>query len=723
MPRIILALSFFSVLMGCATTSRIDSQVGKSTTPPHPSFLSKWKNAPPTELEKLSVGSNEASILWWKTYSLGLSKIETAPKEACTSFKTLSETPEFPLHDLALLRAYQTCTKDVKLAPLPPTTTSWYAELNADIKMKEAKVTANTKDDIEANLDKAKLETNKKNKEDFLMTALLLAQKSNMKEETEQIQNQLYKNSPRLNPAPTFKDLSNVAMDYRFHREFDKAIDTYKKIIANREATAEDKFQALKNIRMTYKVAQRRQEYINASSDLVNWSKKQFRDNKKDRKALAHFHDTQVLFARTLWTEDQGTQAMKVLNETHRLLRGTYPMDEVYFIMGRMEEEKGHYDKALEYYEASYEQPISSAGLRDKIAWLKAWNYYKLEKWTEARKSLEQMKEISKDPSDKAKAMFWLARTLKNLKDQAAADTQLNELIKEDPLGYYGMLAYRELNQDYPALKIDSDNGSGLSILGINELDSDLRLKIEWLIAVSEKSFAEKALNQATEDLNKAKVTSESTWLAMSSGYARAGLYLPLFSTLGALQPEVKDHLLQDHPDLLFPQPYGDIVASAAKKSGIPREFIYGIIRQESAFNPEARSGADAFGLMQLLPSVAKNLATANKLEYGEALDLYKPEVNIPLGAFELKSLMKKYDNQYILAVAGYNANDSAIRGWLKTRFRNDSVEFIEEVPYEETRTYIKLTMRNYVFYQRLLSPGVSIKFPEDLLKLNHKTL
>ena len=104
-------------------------------------------------------------------------------------------------------------------------------------------------------------------------------------------------------------------------------------------------------------------------------------------------------------------------------------------------------------------------------------------------------------------------------------------------------------------------------------------------------------------------------------------------------------------------------------------------------------------------------------------MDLYKPEVNIPLGAFELKSLMKKYDNQYILAVAGYNANDSAIRGWLKTRFRNDSVEFIEEVPYEETRTYIKLTMRNYVFYQRLLSPGVSIKFPEDLLKLNHKTL
>ncbi|HWU42954.1 MAG TPA: transglycosylase SLT domain-containing protein, partial [Bdellovibrio sp.] len=110
-------------------------------------------------------------------------------------------------------------------------------------------------------------------------------------------------------------------------------------------------------------------------------------------------------------------------------------------------------------------------------------------------------------------------------------------------------------------------------------------------------------------------------------------------------------------------------------------------------------------------------------VDYREPTDLYKPEINIPIGAWALRSLMKKYDNQYILAVAGYNANDNAIRGWLKTRFRNDPVEFIEEVPYEETRGYIKLTMRNYVFYQRLLNPGTKIKFPEELLKLNRPTL
>ncbi len=630
-----------------------------------------------------------------------------------------SKSNAFPLHDLALLRAYEVCPNNEKLTQLPQAVTPWYRDLYADIKLKEALETPDLKDDLDAYIEKAKLESNKKNKEDYLLKSLLIAQKLELKEQTQQVQTQLYKNSPRLNPAPTFKELSSVAMDYRFHREFDKALGTYKKIISSKEATTDDKFQAFKNIRMTYKVAQRRQDYINASSDLVNWSKKQLKENKKDRRVIVRFHDTQVLFARTLWTEDQNTQAMKTLNETHKLLRGLYPMDEVYFIMGRMEEEKGNFEKALEYFEASYAQPVSMAGLRDKIAWLKSWNYYKLGKWAEARKSLEQMKETAKEPSDIAKARFWLSRTLKNLNDIPAATSELETLAKEDPLGFYGMLSYRELDRDFPAVKVDSDATMSLSLLGVSDLDPQLRQSIEWLIAVNERSFAEKALNQAADELKKNNVTSESTWLTMSSGYARAGLYLPLFSTIGALQPEVKDQLQKDHPDLLFPQPYGDVVAEASKKSGTPREFIYSIIRQESAFNPEARSPADAFGLMQLLPSVAKQLALQNKLEYKEANDLFIPEINIPLGAFELKTLMKKYNSQYILAVSGYNANDSAIRGWLKTRYRADSVEFIEEVPYEETRAYIKLTMRNYVFYQRLLNPGVSIKFPEDLLKLN----
>ncbi|WP_340596776.1 transglycosylase SLT domain-containing protein [Bdellovibrio sp. GT3] len=691
MPRFFITLSFLSVLMGCATTSRQDTRFEKRLIP-------------------------QDNPEWVRLYLEANTKKKSDPKVACDNYKQLSSLHELPIHDLALLRAYEVCASEVKLNPLPETINPWYAELFADIKLKASAATTDLKDDAEAYLAKAAVETNKKKKEDYLLKALENAQKLQSPELITEAQEQLYANSPRLNPAPEFKDLSAVAMDQRFNREFDPALATYRKILSNKEASNEDKFQATKNVRMTYKVAQRKQDYVNATTELSNTTKKQYLANKKDRKALARYHDAQVLLAKTLWTEDQTTLAYKTLTATNRELRGLYPMDEVYFIKGRIEEEKGNFEKALEFYEESYKQPVSQAGLRDKLAWMKSWNYYKLQRFDEASKNLEQMRDTVKDSSDKMKAKFWLGRSLKNQGKATESTTELESLIKEDPLGYYGMMAYRELNREYPAIKASSQNSANATVLGINELQGRLRLQIEWLITVNEKKFAEKALNQASDDLKKENVTDETTWLTMFSGYARAGLYLPLFSTLGSLQPEVKDRLLNDHPELLFPQPYGDIVAAASTKSGIPQEFIYGIIRQESAFDPEARSPVDAFGLMQLLPSVSKNLASTYGLQYKEALDLYKPEINIPLGAFELKNLMKKYDNQYILAVSGYNANDSAIRGWLKTRFRSDAVEFIEEVPYEETRAYIKLTMRNYVFYNRLLHPSQTTRFPEELL-------
>jgi soluble lytic murein transglycosylase len=129
----------------------------------------------------------------------------------------------------------------------------------------------------------------------------------------------------------------------------------------------------------------------------------------------------------------------------------------------------------------------------------------------------------------------------------------------------------------------------------------------------------------------------------------------------------------------------------------------------------------DAFGLMQLLPSLGKELSRNTKVVYKEPEDLFDPEVNVPLGARELKNLLSRYDQQYILAVAAYNASASAIKGWLKTRYREDSLEFIEEVPYDETRAYIKLVMRNFVFYKRLNQGDSPIQFPEEWLKLVSK--
>nr|HMN70223.1 lytic transglycosylase domain-containing protein [Bdellovibrionales bacterium] len=151
----------------------------------------------------------------------------------------------------------------------------------------------------------------------------------------------------------------------------------------------------------------------------------------------------------------------------------------------------------------------------------------------------------------------------------------------------------------------------------------------------------------------------------------------------------------------------------------VAEELIYAIMRQESAFDPLARSPADAFGLMQILPEVASDIHKTSKVPYAEMEDLYQPNVNISMGAAHLRDLMKRHKGRFILAVAAYNASENAIRGWMKNRFRGDSLEFIEEIPYEETRTYVRLVMRNMIFYSLLNSKSASIEFPAWVLALD----
>ncbi|MCY4513289.1 MAG: lytic transglycosylase domain-containing protein, partial [Bdellovibrionales bacterium] len=125
---------------------------------------------------------------------------------------------------------------------------------------------------------------------------------------------------------------------------------------------------------------------------------------------------------------------------------------------------------------------------------------------------------------------------------------------------------------------------------------------------------------------------------------------------------------------------------------------MFSLIRQESAFNPRARSSSDAFGLMQLIPSTARAMARKIKRPYRGVRDLYHPGKNIHLGTYYLKHLLKKYDNSFILAVASYNAGETQTRKWRKTLNKSNPLEFIENITYEETRTYVRLLIRNFIF-------------------------
>ncbi len=724
MSKNFLVIPILSLLLGCTTTSRFDMRNDKIITPPPYTFLGKWSRQPLAALETLTVGEAEHNIRWWKLYSVGLRNL-TDPKKtnlqkACESFTLLSQDSDFPLKTLALLRAHESCTDKKVLAALPETVDAWYSDLQIDLQLTEAKTTTDLSDDIKFLISKARTSIPRRSKEQYYQEALEKAQKLQDTGKIVEITEMLHQSSPRLITEPKESQYKDVANDFRTNRQFKEALDYYQKILEGSKTPEAEKFRALKDIRQTYKISQNKKAYVEATKKIFDWTEADLKKNKKNRYSIQRHHDAISLHARTLWTEDQRSNAEKILNTGIAQLKGKYPLTELYLIQGRIEEEKGEFQKALTYFELSYAEKSDTTSLKDKVLWLKAWNYYKLDKWTEAETSFQQMLTETSEVFDKYKAKYWLGRTFQKLNKIDEAAKSFEELLNEDSAGYYGVLAHREIGKEFKPLTIDHEAMNNMSLLSVKELSPEVRLTIEWLIAVNEKTIAERALSIEADHLKNSKVTDEKTWLTVTSAFARAGLYLPIFSTVGSLPNEVKDQLIKNHPDLLFPTPFEDIIKAAGKRAGVPVEFIYSIIRQESAFNPEARSPVDAMGLMQLLPSIAKKIATRNNLEYSEAHDLFVPEINIPLGAFELRTLSHKYNNQFILAVSGYNANDAAIRGWLKTRFRADSTEFIEEVPYEETRGYIKLTMRNFIFYKRLINSDKPFAFPEELLKLNN---
>jgi soluble lytic murein transglycosylase len=126
---------------------------------------------------------------------------------------------------------------------------------------------------------------------------------------------------------------------------------------------------------------------------------------------------------------------------------------------------------------------------------------------------------------------------------------------------------------------------------------------------------------------------------------------------------------------------------------------VYGIIRSESAWVTDAHSHADAYGLMQVLPSVAKQVAKREKLEYAGPRDLFDPDLAIPIGTRYLAQMARAYDGSPWLASAAYNAGQRPVGRWIEARGELDPDFFIETIPYKETREYVARVLAFSVLY------------------------
>ncbi len=266
---------------------------------------------------------------------------------------------------------------------------------------------------------------------------------------------------------------------------------------------------------------------------------------------------------------------------------------------------------------------------------------------------------------------YWQARAAQKLGDDAAALDGYTALAQQAT--FYGFLAADRANLDYSicpeTVAIDPAADRQL------EAVPGLARAFEFF-ALDMLRPARREWNRAFPDLTPGQQKQAAALASRKGWYDRAVF---AFGKSGDVQ----------YYALRFPLADKDRVVASAKRAGIDPAWAFAIIRAETAWQPDAQSGADARGLMQLLPGTAKLVARRSGLPYDGPASLYEPAINIPLGTQYLANLAARFNGSPWLASAAYNAGPGNAQRWVDARGNLDPEVFILSMPFNETRDYV----------------------------------
>lgn len=313
-----------------------------------------------------------------------------------------------------------------------------------------------------------------------------------------------------------------------------------------------------------------------------------------------------------------------------------------------------------------------------------------------AKPHFENLAKIATRNRSVARAYYWIARA-----DEALGNKQLAkkgyERAARNPTVFYGQLANEKLGRK--KLALTRNPKATREVIARHNARLPVQA-VDRLMKIGNQSLAGtfmRSLSQTLED------PAEIVLLAERAEKAK-------LHRLALQIGKLADAAGHDLPLLAFP------VAAIPKKARVPRSvgksLVYSIARQESAFNPKAVSGAGARGLLQLMPATAKEVSRGLKLKYTKARLTSDPAYNATLGAEYLKQLLSEYNGSMIMTFAGYNAGGSRVRRWIKTygdprRMDIEGiVDWMESIPFSETRAYVQKIMENNQVYRARLNEG-----------------
>ena len=377
-------------------------------------------------------------------------------------------------------------------------------------------------------------------------------------------------------------------------------------------------------------------------------------------------------------------------------------VSDVLLQLARARAELGQFDAAREAFQGvitRYPDSTAAASARWEVAWLE----YRAGRFRESALAFRQLSTTV--ASARLAGLYWAGRCLDQLGEKSAALALYREVLTRGPQGYYGILAARRVPGKAPAplampIKLAADP--------ISLLKPDVRYqRAQALGSIGFDGFAIVELEALGRD---ALTEGDRAW-GLGVAFAEMGesgrslryLRRALGAAVEAGAPGLPSQLWQ----LYYPLGYGEHVRASARSVGMDPYMVAAVIREESSYDPRARSGVGAVGLMQLMPDTARILAQEIGRPLTEMAALWEPPVNITLGSRYLSQLTTRF-KEPLLAVAAYNAGPHRVQRWVAERPGVDLEEFVDQIPFDETRAFAKRVFTSWHHYRRLYGDGAA---------------
>jgi soluble lytic murein transglycosylase len=290
--------------------------------------------------------------------------------------------------------------------------------------------------------------------------------------------------------------------------------------------------------------------------------------------------------------------------------------------------------------------------------------------------------------ADVTAARYWSGRARERMSDRRGAAERWQSVVASDPLSYYAMKSAARLGT--PAKPSPPSDSAPLPPELVRSMQRAELLDATGM--TTEEGFEYDAI--ATTSNVPDSLLAAADALRQRGEVSRA-IALARRAVAGGVTRDSRALRL------VYPLAFGDVIRVEAKVHRIDPTLVAALIHQESSFNPRATSRAGAVGLMQLLPSVGADIARAERMPSYERVLLYQPDVNVRLGMSHLDAMLRQYPRlEY--ALAAYNAGGAPVRRWREKRGTEDPELFIERIPYDETRDYVRILLRNQAAYRTL---------------------